>query len=201
MLENSRLSWLGPKHNVHASTRWLIAEILFTVVILALLGLAHFPLLFSYAWHKTLHILGAVLFLGNIIVTGVWMSLAERNNQTTTLQFASRVVNWADVLFTAPGILLILTNGMIMATSWGGIGTSWIATSLALFALSGIVWAVFLIPYQDQLIRLSSSPGGSGTQLPDSFFHVLHRWYFWGIIATILPLGSIVLMVLKPRFW
>ena len=186
---------------MHASTRWLIAEILFTVMLLALLGLAHFPLLFPYAWHKTLHIVGVVLFLGNIIVTGVWMYLAEQNKHTTTLQFATRVVNWADVFFTAPGILLILANGMIMATSWGGIGTSWIAISLGLFTLSGIVWAVLLIRYQDQLIRLSSSPGGSGKELPEAFFHVLHRWFFWGIIATILPLGSIVLMVLKPRFW
>ena len=37
--------------------------------------------LFPYQWHVFLHIAGAVVFLGNIIVTGVWMLLAERDEE------------------------------------------------------------------------------------------------------------------------
>ncbi|MHB8179163.1 MAG: DUF2269 family protein [Vulcanimicrobiaceae bacterium] len=187
---------------MHASTRWLIVEIFFTVLLLALLSIARYPVLLPYAWHKMLHIFGVVIFMGNIIVTGAWMYLAERNGQAATLHFAARVVNWADVFFTAPGILLILVNGLIMATRWGGLGTSWIAVGLGLFTLSGVVWALILIRYQDRLIRLSLRPTASGEQgLPEAFFHVLHRWYFWGIVATILPVASLVVMVLKPKFW
>jgi uncharacterized membrane protein len=186
---------------MHSSTKWLIVEISIISVVLALLGLTGYPLLLPYEWHKLLHIFGAVIFLGNIIVTGVWMVLAEQNKERMTLHFASKVVNWADVLFTAPGVLLVLANGLIMATRWGGIGTSWIAVALGSFILSGIVWVLFLLKYQNRLIQLSSNPVVSGEQLPEMFFQVLHRWYFWGIVATILPLISLILMVVKPGFW
>ena len=186
---------------MHTSTKWLITEIVIISLVLTLLGFAGYPLLLPYEWHKLLHIFGAIIFLGNIIVTGAWMFLAEQNKQRTTLHFASKVVNWADVLFTAPGVLLILSNGLIMVTSWGGIGTSWIAVALGLFMLSGIVWVGFLLGYQDRIIQLSSNPVSSDEQLPEAFFQVLHRWYFWGIVATILPLISMILMVVKPRFW
>lgn len=188
---------------MHTSTQWLIAEIAVIIAVLTLLGFAGYPSLLPYEWHKLLHIFGAVIFLGNIIVTGVWMALAEQNKDKPTLHFASRVVNWADVFFTAPGVLLILANGLIMATNaWGGLlSTSWVTVALGLFTLSGIVWVGFLLRYQNQLIQLSSNAVASGEQLPDAFFQVLHRWYFWGIAATILPLISLILMVVKPRFW
>jgi len=186
---------------MHASTKWLIGEIAITVVVLTLLGITNYAPLFPYNVHKVLHIFGAVIFLGNIIVTGVWMFLAERAQEAVTLRFASKVVNWADVLFTAPGILLLLANGLILATTWGGIlGVSWITVALALFASSGVVWAVFLIPDQNRLIRLSAN-AQAGETLPKQFFQVLHRWYFWGGVATVLPLISLGLMVIKPRFW
>ncbi|MSQ06613.1 MAG: DUF2269 family protein [Dehalococcoidia bacterium] len=186
---------------MHTSTKWLIGEIAITVVVLTLLGITHNAPLFPYKVHKVLHIFGAVIFLGNIIVTGVWMLLAERTREAAILQFASTVVNWADVVFTAPGILLLLANGLILATTWGGIlGVSWITVALALFASSGVVWAVFLIPDQSRLIRLSAN-AQAGETLPKPFFQALHRWYFWGTVATILPLISLGLMVIKPKFW
>ena len=186
---------------MHSSTKWLIAEIAIVSVALVLLGFAGYLLLLPYEWIKLLHIFGAVIFLGNIIVTGVWMFLAEQNKEAATLHFASKVVNWADVLFTAPGVLLLFASGLIMMPRWGGIGTSWIAVALGLFILSGTVWVGLLLRYQDRLIQLSSNPRASGEQLPEAFFQTLHRWYFWGIVATILPLISFVLMVVKPTFW
>lgn len=189
---------------MHTSTKWLIAEIVTISVVLIVLGFARFPLLLPYEWHKLLHIFGAVILLGNIIVSGVWMFLAEQNKERTTLHFAAKAVNWMDVLFTAPGALLLtLGNGLIMVPTWGGIGTSWLAVSLGLFILSGIIWLGLLLKYQERLIQLSSNPVGSasGEELPEAFFQVLHRWYFWGTVAIILPLIALVLMVVKPRFW
>lgn len=186
---------------MHTSTKWLIGEIAITVFVLTLLGITNYAPLFPYAVHKVLHIFGAVIFLGNIIVTGVWMFLAERTQEVATLRFASKVVNWADVLFTAPGVLLLLANGLILATTWGGIlGVSWITVALVLFTLSGVVWAGFLIPDQNRLIRLSAN-AQAGETLPKEYFQALHRWYFWGIVATVLPLISLGLMVIKPKFW
>ncbi len=188
---------------MHSSMKWLIGEVVIFGISFAILGMANYPLLLPYQWHKLLHIFGAVIFLGNIIITGIWMALAEQSKDKLILHFSSKVVNWADVFFTAPGVLLILANGLIMATNtWGGLmNTSWIALALGLFTLSGIVWVGFLLRYQHKMIQLSSNSVVFGEELPEAFFKVLHRWYFWGMIATILPLISLILMVVKPRFW
>ncbi|HET7528763.1 MAG TPA: DUF2269 family protein [Candidatus Saccharimonadales bacterium] len=144
-----------------------------------------------------LHILGVVAFLGNIIITGVWMIWAERSKNQDVIKFAVRGVNWADVFFTVPGVFLILDNGVILSEKHGGIGTSWITAALILFTISGIIWVLTLIPAQDKMVRMSTSAAA----LPKNFYNILHRWYFWGIVATILPLISLVLMVAKPKLW
>lgn len=128
------------------------------------------------------------------------MFMAERTKNPEVMRFAVKMVNWADVFFTVPGIFLLITNGDILAEQWGGVfHVNWIVASLGLFVFSGIVWIGILLRYQNSLIKLS----GSMHDKKDSseFFNFLHKWYFWGTIATVLPLLSLVLMFLKPEIW
>ncbi|MCX8072715.1 MAG: hypothetical protein N3C12_09725 [Candidatus Binatia bacterium] len=68
---------------MHPSTKALLAEIAVMRVVLTTLGFAGYPLFLPYQWHKLLHVFGSVIFLlGNAIVTGVWMVLAERNKKS-----------------------------------------------------------------------------------------------------------------------
>ncbi len=185
---------------MHKSTKYLIWEIRVAVASVVILGFLHHPLLFSYQWHKLLHILGAIFLLGNIVITGVWMLMAEQTNNPEIMAFAVKMVNWADVFFTVPGIFLLIANGDILSEQWGGVfNVSWIVVSLVLFLLSGIVWAGLLLRYQNRLIRLSKSMHDEKNGR--EFFTVLHKWYFWGATATALPLVSLVLMFLKPQIW
>ena len=187
---------------MHTSTKWLLGEISGIGIVITLLNIAGHPQFLPYQWHKLLHIAGAILFLGNIVVTAVWLVLAEQTRNPATLHFAAKAVNWADVFFTAPGILLLLANGQIMANAaWGGVSASWIAVALGLFVVSGIIWAGFLLRYQHRLIQLSAQPAGSDAPLPPAFFRVLHAWYIAGAVATVSPLVSLVLMVVKPTLW
>jgi uncharacterized membrane protein len=187
---------------MHISTKWLIGEIVIISVVITLSNILGHPQFLPYAWHKLLHILGAVLFLGNIIVTAVWLVLAEQTKNTATLHFAARAVNWADVFFTAPGILLLLANGQILAqAAWGGLSASWIVLAFGLFIFSGIVWIAFLVRFQHRLIQLSAQPVGGTAPLPTAFFQVLHTWYIAGMIATLSPIVSLILMVVKPALW
>jgi uncharacterized membrane protein len=152
------------------------------------------PLPLPYNWHKWLHIFGAVLFLGNIIVTAFWMVFAIRTKQDPLIRFAAVAINWADVFFTAPGVILLFGNGMLLSQEWGNpIKTGWIAFALALFILSGLLWIGFLIPVQDRMARLAEGREPLGPE----FFTNVRKWYFFGIIGTILPLISMALMVLK----
>jgi len=181
---------------MHRSTRWLMGEIVFLVVVASTLGSFSYPLIVAYDWYLFLHLFGVVLFVGNMVVTGAWMFLAERNGETSVLRFASRVVNWADVAFTAPGVILIVIGGLTISNNrWGGpLATGWLMAGATLFLASGVVWIAFLIRYQDRMIRLTE---GSEAGLPKEFYSVLHKWYFWGAVATILPIAASIFMVVK----
>lgn len=187
---------------MHGSTKWLIGMVvlIFLMPILAeiLPKASAEENKILHDFYKSLHILGAVLFLGNIIITGLWMFLAEKSKSISNIQFAAKAVNWMDVFFTAPGAALILLTGFLQASHHGGVYTeSWILTGLILFSLSGLIWILILIPYQSKMIKLSNET----EKLPKKFFDILHGWYFWGVIAIILPLISLIVMVYKPKLW
>lgn len=157
---------------------------------------------FPYGWHLFLHIAGAVVFLGNIIVTGAWMIMAERTRIPRVMHFSAKAVIRADFLFTLPGVLLVLVNGLVMAYArWGGAfrGFDWISIAVALFAISGIIWVGLLLRLQHRMVVLSAQPDEAGS-LPPEFYSALHQWYYWGLVAILLPLGSLYLMVAKPSF-
>lgn len=183
---------------MHTSTKWLIGLIALAFIIPVIQAFFGFPMFLPYEWHKALHIFGAVLLLGNIIVTGMWMFSAERTGDESVIKFGAKITHWADVWFTAPGALLLLVNGLVMAERWGGLTNShWIIAALVLFTLSGIIWWAFLIPVQNWFVKIS----WERSLLPPEFYKKLHQWYFWGVIATILPALSMFLMVLKPTLW
>ena len=60
-----------------------------------------------HALTKTLHLLGACLFVGNIIVSGFWKALADRTNDLAVARFATRLVNLTDAVFTGGGATLL----------------------------------------------------------------------------------------------
>jgi hypothetical protein len=51
---------------MHTSTKWLLGEIVAISIVITLLNILGHPQFLPYAWHKLLHIVGAVLFVGNI---------------------------------------------------------------------------------------------------------------------------------------
>src|SRR4029450_6781241 len=63
-----------------------------------------------YLAFKVIHLLGVVLFLGNIIVTAVWKALADQTREPRTIAYAQRLVAVTDWIFTLGGIVLILVG-------------------------------------------------------------------------------------------
>lgn len=66
----------------------------------------------TYLLLKSLHILGAVIFLGNIIITGWWKVMADRTQNPAVIAFAQRQVTLTDYIFTGSGVVLILATGL-----------------------------------------------------------------------------------------
>jgi uncharacterized membrane protein len=152
----------------------------------------------GYLGLKTLHIMGAVLFLGNLIVTGWWKAMADRTRDARIVAFAQRQVTLTDRVFTLGGALLVLLTGQLNASLHGisYAGNPWLSWGLGLFTLSGAVWVAILIPIQVRQGRMARGFAGGGP-IPDEYWRLCRLWYLWGVIATALPLGVVSVMVFK----
>ncbi|MBM3544527.1 MAG: DUF2269 domain-containing protein [Alphaproteobacteria bacterium] len=153
----------------------------------------------SYLAFKIVHILGVVLFLGNIIVTGVWKVLADRTNDPRTIAYAQTLVTLTDWIFTAGGVVLILIGayGMVWVAGLNPLGPAWLIWGQSLFIASGIIWVAILIPTQIAQAR-EARAFADGGPIPETYWRQSRRWVIWGTIATLLPLANLYFMVVKP---
>ena len=69
---------------------------------------------------KVLHLICACLFLGNVIVSGIWAVLAERTRNHAIIQFSNRVVLITDLVFTFLGSLGVVWTGFSLSGGYGG---------------------------------------------------------------------------------
>jgi uncharacterized membrane protein len=153
----------------------------------------------SYNAWKTVHILGVVLFLGNIIVTAAWKTLANRTKNPPVVAYAQRLVTVTDIAFTATGAVLIIVAGQVMAREWGGVfgGPLWLTLGWSLFIASGVIWLALLVPIEVMQERLARS-FREAPSIPDRYWRLSRLWTVFGVIATVLPLFNLYLMVFKP---
>jgi uncharacterized membrane protein len=153
----------------------------------------------TYLAFKIVHLLGVVLFLGNIIVTGVWKVLADRTREPRTIAYAQHLVTVTDWVFTLGGVILILIGayGMVLIAGLNPLGQTWLIWGQSLFIASGIIWVLILIPTQIAQARAARAFAQGGT-IPESYWRLGRRWAIWGTIATLLPLANLYFMVVKP---
>jgi uncharacterized membrane protein len=143
---------------------------------------------------KIVHLMCACLFLGNVIVSGVWAAMAERTRNHAVVQFSNRMVLITDLLFTLTGALGVVITGHLMAVRYGGdTAHPWLTWSYALFGLSGLIWLLVLVPIQlkqRQMLRRT-------TQITAEYLQLSRTWYIAGGLATVLPLPILYLRVNK----
>ena len=152
----------------------------------------------TYNTWLVLHILGVVIFLGNITVTAVWKVLADRTRNPAVVGYAQRLVTVTDIAFTATGAALIAVSGQMMAGRFGGVGgAGWLTLGFALFIASGVIWITTLIPIQIMQARLARRFARDGA-IPDRYWRLATTWYVLGGVAILLPMINVYLMVAKP---
>jgi uncharacterized membrane protein len=145
------------------------------------------------------HILSAVVFVGNIITAAFWKVRADNSGNLETIALTSRAILIADYSFTGPGILGLLGTGIAMVgiTGWERFQEFWLSLSLILLIITGIIWLAILLPLQFRMARLSRESVTSGSLHPE-YRRASTRWAMFGGIATLLPLAILFLMVIKP---
>ena len=148
---------------------------------------------------RFLHILGAILFVGNIVTAALWKARADASGDLHAIAYAQRGVMFADTVFTIPGAVLILVTGLWMAalSDQDILQTGWLLAALILLIVTVLVWLFELVPVQRRLMRLADEAVRAG-QLDPVFKQLTLRWTIFGIIATLLPLVNLYLMVFKP---
>ena len=148
---------------------------------------------------RLVHILGAILFVGNIVTAALWKARADASGDLHAIAYAQRGVMFADYVFTAPGVALILVTGLWMAdlSDRDILQTGWLLTALILLIVTVLIWLFELVPVQRRQIRIADEAVRSG-QLDPVFKQLTLRWTIFGIIATLLPLVNLYLMVFKP---
>lgn len=151
-----------------------------------------------YGLLKTLHVVGVILFLGNIIVTGWWKVMADRTGDPAIIAFAQRQVTLTDWVFTAGGVALLGVSGLANALLHGmPLSLPWIGWGIGLFTLSGLIWGAILIPLQVRLAHMARGFAG-GKAIEPEYWLLQRRWLVWGIVATVIPLAVVPIMVMKP---
>ncbi|HEX3406841.1 MAG TPA: DUF2269 domain-containing protein, partial [Caulobacteraceae bacterium] len=111
-----------------------------------------------------------------------------------------RVVVLADFMFTATAVALQpLTGYFLMRAEGVGFTDSWIAASLALFAVAGGFW-VPVVWMQRRMRDLAADAAAAGAPLPPAYHQLFRLWFIYGFPGFGAVLAILWLMIAKPVF-
>ena len=141
---------------------------------------------------RALHVGGAVLLLGNVVVTGFWATYLYRARGRVPFRPVARAIMWTDLAFTLCGGIALTVSGILLAIRQGlsVAGTPWLLKGIVALGLSTLLWLVLLLPDQ---IRLERVAPGDDVTLRRLFI----RWSVVGWTATALLFYGLWAMVTK----
>ena len=147
---------------------------------------------------KYLHVLGAIVILGTGTGIAFFMLMAHRSGEAAFIARTAGVVVIADMLFTLSAILLQpVTGGLLMWLSATTLAEHWLATSLGLYALTGLFW-VPVIFMQIEMRDLARLADAKSQPLPPRYHRLFRRWFLCGIPGFGAVMAILWLMVAKP---
>lgn len=141
---------------------------------------------------RAMHVLGAVLLVGNVMVTGFWAAFLYAQRTALPFRPVARAILWTDLLFTVGGASLLTFSGiqMILATGIPFWGTPWLVKGVASLAVATLLWLVILVPDQFRLERLSPTDSAG-------LRRIFLRWSIVGWASTAILLNGLWVMVRK----
>jgi uncharacterized membrane protein len=146
----------------------------------------------DYLTLKAMHVIGAVLLVGNVTVTGVWSVYLYQHWRAETIPFrpVARAILWTDLIFTLGGGVLLTVTGIVMGLKLGTpfFQTPWLVKGMSALALSTLSWLVVLLPDQWRLER---------TEDPVAIRRLFLRWSVVGWSSTVVLFYGIWAMVTR----
>ncbi len=154
----------------------------------------------TYLIIKYSHIISMVLLFGTGLGSAFYKWMADRTKNVSHIAVINRHVVLADWLFTTPTIILQpLTGFWMLYISGIPFSTSWIAISLALYALAGLCWLP-VVWLQIRMRDMSIKANENNTDLPNVYWKYARIWFWLGMPAFVAMMLIVLLMVLKPVF-
>jgi len=154
----------------------------------------------EYSIVKLVHLLGVILFMGNIIVSALWKTQADKTGNPVVIAFACRLVNMTDLAFTAFGAALIIVGGigLFHATGVAISDAPHLTIGISLFGMAAVLWLVGLLPLQLYMSRIATQTVADGQDvMPAAYDKCRKLWGLVGLIATALPLGALYFMIFR----
>ena len=153
----------------------------------------------EYLFWKLIHITSVVMFLGNIITGLFWAARAHKTKDFNLIASTFRSIISSDRYFTIPGVIGITFSGIVAAINGGFpiLGTGWILWGIILFSISGIAFSIYVAPLQKKIFNFANSHDFSEKDW-EVYKKLYKQWEVWGFIATLTPVGALIIMVLKP---
>lgn len=147
----------------------------------------------DYLDWKVLHVVGVVLMVGNVTVTGVWAALLYRHRHVVPFRETARGILWTDLFFTFGGGAALTIAGIMMvrtsALPWRTL--PWLRHGIESLALATALWLFVLIPDQVRMERVDPADDARVRRL-------FLRWSVVGWAATAVLFHGLWLMVRKP---
>lgn len=156
----------------------------------------------DYQSLKMLHLFGVIIFMGNIIVTAWWKTMADRTRDYRVIAFAQRQVSLTDKVFTFGGVVILSAAGFGMVFHMNEnvmkevYAERWLWWGYTLFIASGVIWFFVLIPTQIIQSRMAKKFVVTGI-IPERYWLWGKIWIVFGVLATVIPLANIYWMVIK----
>jgi uncharacterized membrane protein len=145
-----------------------------------------------------IHIVSSTLLFGTGLGTAFHGLLAYRTKDPRVIAAVGRSVVLADLLFTAPAVIVQPATGLAMASIAGWPLTSgWLGLSIILYIFVGACWLP-VVWLQIQMRRLACKSLETGAPLPKRYLKYLKVWFLLGWPAFTAVLAIFYLMIVKP---
>ncbi|MCP4805132.1 MAG: DUF2269 domain-containing protein [Proteobacteria bacterium] len=149
---------------------------------------------------KSVHVLGAVLFLGTGLGSAWYKWRADRAGDVRIVAWCQREIVLADWVFTVPsGILMPLTGGLLVHLYGLPWSTPWVQAAIGLYVVAGLCWLP-AAGLQLKMRRLADEAVARATELPPEFHAANRIWLALGFPAFLASIAAVWVMVAKPLF-
>jgi uncharacterized membrane protein len=149
-----------------------------------------------------LHVLGAIAGLGTNLTFGLIMALGERTGGQARV-FAIGTIQALDRRLANPAYMAQLVTGLMLV--WllkiDLFATSWLVLGIALYAAVAVLGITVYAPVLRRQAALAEGMVEGGGAVTEEYREVARRSATLGVVATVMVIGIVVLMVIKPQLW